>query len=70
MIYTDQVKGKLKRKYPAVYGKFETGTAGLEELRWLIDNIGTFMDKKNAYTVLKESQLESVDKKGLHKYKQ
>ena len=70
MAYTDQVKAKLKSKYPIVYDRFKTCTADMEILRWVIDNIGTFMDKKVPYTVLKESQLESVDKDGVHKYKE
>lgn len=37
---------KLKIKYPFVYGKFATGTAGLEELRWLLDNVHLIKDEK------------------------
>ncbi len=57
----------LKNKYPAVYDLLKRGDEGV--VQWIVDNIHLLREKKEAYTVVKESGLVSVDKEGNHNYK-
>lgn len=71
MTYIESSIAKLKSRYKTVYAKFEAGTAGPGELRWLIDNIDLIKPANQPkFVVLAESRLLNVTKEGIHTYKE
>ena len=71
MTYIDSSIAKLKSRYKTVYAKFEAGTAGPAELRWLIDNIDLIKPTNQPkYVVVAETRLLNVTKDGIHTFKE